>query len=287
MKAFEVISPGMSCTIQDSGRLGWKRYGVPPSGTMDEHAAQWANKLLNNSPEAPVLECLLQGLHLRALRTVWFCWTGAHCESSWQAWKTHRIEEGEEFSLGPGRSGVWAYVAVEGGFESDLVLGSASAYSRAGIGKTLKSGDLLANPNYSGIHIPPRIAGRSLALDERRDYRQPPRIQVWNGPQWESFSLEDRELFLSAKWRVSSNSDRVGYRLEGPVLASADIRMISEPVRTGSIQVPPNGLPIMTMKDGPTLGGYPKIGYVDPQSLSWAAQCLPGQSIQFEVKNIS
>jgi allophanate hydrolase subunit 2 len=92
----------------------------------------------------------------------------------------------------------------------------------------------------------------------------------------------DRELFFTQVWTVTSQSDRVGYRLGGAPLGSRLPQLISEPVRVGTVQVPENGLPIVTMRDGPTVGGYPKLGMVDPADVSWLAQCRPGQKVRFQ-----
>jgi len=118
---------------------------------------------------------------------------------------------------------------------------------------------------------------------EVRDYTAPPTLRVWRGPQWEFFSEADRGLFFAEGWTVSSQSDRVGYRLEGTPLKAAANQIISEPVLTGSIQIPSSGLPIVTMRDGPTVGGYPKLGILDSRDLSWLAQCRPGARVHFEL----
>lgn len=103
-----------------------------------------------------------------------------------------------------------------------------------------------------------------------------PLIRVWRGPQWDWFEHVEHAGFFAADWEVSNRSDRVGYRLEGARMNPPAAEMQSEPVVVGSIQVPPNGQPIVTMRDGPTVGGYPKIAIVDPDSLTWLAQCRPG-----------
>jgi antagonist of KipI len=96
------------------------------------------------------------------------------------------------------------------------------------------------------------------------------------------FADRDRERFFNEPWTVSPQSDRVGYRLVGAPLASTPAQILSEPVRVGTIQVPENGLPIVTMRDGPTVGGYPKLGMIDPRDLAWLTQCRPGQSVRFQ-----
>lgn len=255
---------------------------MPPSGAMDDHAAGWANRLLDNPPEAPVLEFLLQGARLEVLRDAWIAVTGADAEANVPLWRVTRVTRGQEIHFPHVRVGVWIYLAVEDGFDAPRLLGSASACPRGGLGRPLAAGDVLRQAAGPPYEMPAPVAGRSVAWSERRDYRSPPPLRVWPGPQRRLFREADLERFFGQEWTVSSQSDRVGYRLEGEALVAPPPRLISEPVRVGSIQVPENGLPIVTMRDGPTVGGYPKLGVLDPADVSWLAQCRPGQTVRFE-----
>ncbi len=281
-EVFQLLSPGLGATLQDQGRFGWRRFGVPPSGAMDDHAAGWANRLLDNPFNAPVLELLGTGVALLARQEVWIAVTGADVQANVPLWQALRIRAGQLVHLAQPRAGLWVYVAVEGGFESPRLLGSASVYPRGNLGRPLARGDILCRAAGPGFQLPPSVAGRMVAWSERRDYSDPPALRVWPGPQWEAFSESDRDLFFGEEWTVTSQIDRVGYRLTGPALKPALGQIISEPVEVGSVQVPENGQPIVTMRDGPTAGGYPKLGLVDPADLSWLAQCQPGQTVQFQ-----
>lgn len=281
LNVLEVLEPGLSATLQDRGRSGWRRFGVPPSGAMDDHAAGWANKLLDNPPDAPVIELLFQGASLRWLQTVWVAVTGADAQANVLAWRAIRARAGEVMEFRRNRSGVWIYIAVEGGFEGRRFLGSASVYPRGNLGRPFARGDLVRRNSESEFQLPPTVAGRLVAPDERRDYDSPPLLRVWPAPQAERFSAGDRDLFFSREWTVTSQSDRAGYRLAGSPLKSRLPQIISEPVRVGTVQVPENGLPIVTLHDGPTVGGYPKLGLIDPADVSWLAQCRPGQKVRF------
>lgn len=273
MTALEVLRPGLGATVQDFGRVGWRRFGVPPSGAMDPHAAAWANRLCGNPDGAPVVELLLQGAVLRVRAERRFAVTGAESGAIVPAWSARTLRPGEELAFPRNESGLWAYVAVAGGFAAERVLGSASAYPRGGLGRALRAGDelALAEPDLVGLR-----GDAWVAWSERRDYASPPLLPVWRGPQWEWFDPAEQRCFLDAEWEVSPRSDRVGYRLEGARLNPPERSLRSEPVLVGSVQVPPNGQPIVTMRDGPTVGGYPKIGIIDPDALSWLAQCRPG-----------
>ena len=278
---FKVIAPGLAATMQDQGRFGWRRFGVPTSGPMDDHAAAWANRLLDNPPEAPVLELLLQGAKLAVLNDAWIAITGADAEANLPTWRIVRAKADEMIQFPHARSGVWIYIAVEGGFESDKVLGSASTYQRGGLGMPLAPGDILRRKPDAAFRLIPKVAGRSVAWCERRNYDSPPGLRVWPGPQWDSFSESERQSFFAQEWTVTSRSDRAGYRLTGTDLKQDVTQIISEPVRVGSIQMPPSGQAIVIMRDGPTVGGYPKLGMIDLADLSWLAQCRPGQKVRF------
>lgn len=274
----EIVKTGLGCSLQDRGRMGWKRFGVPPSGAMDPHAAAVANRLAGNAEGVPVLELLMQGAELRVMAACRLAVTGADGGSDFPCWHGTHLAAGATVAFPHNRSGLWTYVAIKGGFDAPRILGSASAYPRGGLGVPIKAGDILAS---SGPGTMPRnIGGTWAPLEDRRNYETPPVLRVWPGPQWEWF--EDPADFFAADWQVSSRSDRTGYRLEGAVITPPEREMTSEPVLAGSIQVPPDGRPIVTMRDGPTVGGYPKIGLVDADSLSWLAQCRPGVRIRFE-----
>ncbi len=279
MDCLRIVSPGLGASVQDPGRVGWKRLGVPPGGSMDSHASGWANRLVGNPEDAPLLELLLQGVEFEVLAPCRIAVTGADAGAEIPCWYSRDFAAGQRLRFPKNRAGLWTYVAVAGGFVADRLLGSASVYPRGGIGRTLAAGDVLACGAMADRI--PQTAGAWAWWAERRNYLNPPLIRLWPGPQWEAFDERERQAFFQAEWEVSSRSDRVGYRLEGARLNPPEGAMISEPVLVGSIQVPPNGQPIVTMRDGPTVGGYPKVALVDEDSLPWLVQCRPGGRFQF------
>jgi len=193
-----------------------------------------------------------------------------------------RVKTGEVIEFRQNRCGLWIYLAVEAGFSARTFLGSTSAYARGGLGRALRAGDTLSHSVARPFELPAGVGTRAVSPLERRNYEQLPALQVWPAPQTNLFSEADRKRFFGAVWTMSSHSDRVGYRLVGKPLESTPAQILSEAVRVGTIQVPENGLPIVTMKDGPTVGGYPKLGVIDPADLSWLAQCRPGQAVRFQ-----
>ncbi|MCC6231614.1 MAG: biotin-dependent carboxyltransferase family protein [Verrucomicrobiales bacterium] len=278
----ELISPGLGASLQDHGRRGWKRFGVPPGGALDDHAACWANLLVGNPLHTPVLELLLHGAVLRVLRPLTVSITGAALIPDAEGlWRTFDLEEDDEVAVPPPESGVWTYLAVRGGFLASRWFGSVSVFPRGGLGSALTARSLLHQAPHAPPHSPPHIGRRWVDPTEQRNYAHPPALRVWPGPQWDLFPEAARDRFFSQPWRISSRSDRTGYRLDGNPLSVSSVPLPSEPVLPGSIQLPPDGVPIVTQRDGPTVGGYPKIGVVDPADLSWLVQCRPGQEIRF------
>jgi biotin-dependent carboxylase-like uncharacterized protein len=209
--------------------------------------------------------------------------TGAAGDATVPAWRAVRMNAGDPIQFARNRSGVWIYLAVEGGFVGQRMLGSASVYARGQLGRPFVRGDVLCRPAGAHFQLPGGVAGRTVDGREQRDYDSPPPLRVWPGPQWDSFSDADHKRFFGQEWTVSPQSDRVGYRLEGDPLKPLEAQIISEPVLAGSIQVPTSGQPIVTMRDGPTVGGYPKLGLVDDIHVSWLAQCRPGAKVRFQL----
>lgn len=279
-----IADPGMGMTMQDQGRQGWRRFGVPISGWMDEHAAECANRLLENQGSKPVVEMLLQGAVIEVLRDGWIALCGAALDVNVPTWRAHFARAGDVIRISHVRSGVWSYLAIEGGWEWPGAFGSVSYYERGGIGTRIERGTVLCHLQ-GNLRLPAGVIGRMAHWQDRRNYDQPPPLKLWKGPQWDYFGRAEQARFLASEWEVSPESDRVGYRLRGPLVRAERPEIASEPVQAGSIQVPGGGEPIVTMQDGPTVGGYPKIALVSRNSLPWLAQCRPGQRVRFEMEH--
>lgn len=276
----KIVNTGCGITLQDGGRRGWKKFGLPPGGAMDRKSAENANKLLDNPAGAPVLEILLQGAVVQMLRNSWIAICGGGGKPSVAMGRTVKVAKGERISWAAESHGLWSYLAIEGGVEVPRPFGSASYYARGNVGMAIKAGAVLGHPGHS-LYLPGGVAGRLLHWKDQLDLTAVPTVRVWPGPQLSSFSAADQKTFFSADWEVTSQSDRTGYRLKGPVLSPRPVEIISEPVLPGSIQVPENGHPVITMPDGPTVGGYPKFGIVEPADLPYIAQRRPGQPVRF------
>lgn len=273
----EVLAPGPHGSLQDAGRRGGRRFGVPPGGALDAHALRAVNLLLGNPPDAPVLEILPLGVRLRVRRPMAFVLGGAEGGGPLPRWRALELDADAQIAWLRPVGGVWSYLGVRGGFAAPRRFGSVSPLAAVGAGSLLRAGDVLEAGRAAP---PPGIGGRWLAASAWRDYPRPPPLRVWPGPQWDDFSAAARDAFFAAAWRVSARSSRAGYRLEGPPLA-APAGLVSEPVLVGSIQVPPGGQPIVTLHDGPTVGGYAKLGLVEPEDLSWLVQVPAGGAVGF------
>lgn len=284
--SIEILEVNGLATIQDSGRTGWRKFGVPASGAMDAFAFRAANLLAGNDPSAAALEIGLGGIALRALRDCVIAVTGVGYALSvyiWDfpLWSSYYVRGGWTIRLDKLDSGMWAYLAVSGGVQTPPTLGSASTYLRGPFGgldgRQLQIGDVLR----SGVPARPLtdLAARTLPEEARPAYSDNSTLDVILGPQDEYFTDESIEMFLSGEYTVSATSDRMGYRLEGPALTHCGkAELLSEGMTVGAIQVPSGGQPIVMMADSPTTGGYPKIGAVASADLPLLAHCMPGMS---------
>jgi antagonist of KipI len=284
--ALRVQEPGLFSTIQDLGRLNAISAGVQPGGAMDRFAHVAANLLVGNDPGLATLECTLTGPTLIAERPCVISITGAEFDpringSAAPSWTGLFLGQGDQLTFGSKREGARIYIAVAGGIEGDRWLGSSSTNvlaARGGKeGRPLRSGDTIstaAGPRR------PAVSGRSMPNALRPDYGDHTLFAV-AGPQIGRLSAEGRGLLFGAPYRLSSNSDRMGYRLEGPHLATSGDELLSFGLVSGVVQVPRNGQPILLMADAQTAGGYPVVATVVSASLPIAAQLLPGDEVRF------
>ena len=297
-----VLEPGLLTTVQDLGRRGHERDGVPGGGAMDAFALRAANLLVGNGEGEAGLEITLGGPTLRFERAALIALGGAELRAEADgaeipAWHAARVPAGTVLSFrGPG-SGCRAYLAIAGGIDLPRVLGSRSTFLRAGIGglegRALRRGDTLPlgapSPLAERIAaaIEPGAGGATVAhtgvgVALRPDYAERPTVALMPGAHTDALSPGSRVRLFGSGLRVSPESDRMGYRLEGAVLElRAPMEILSEPVAFGTVQLPPDGRPIVLMADRQTTGGYPRIGEVATVDLPLLAQLKPGDSLCF------
>jgi KipI family sensor histidine kinase inhibitor len=285
----DVLAPGLLTTVQDLGRYGYARYGVPNAGAMDTFAARAANRLVGNPDEAAVLEITLRGPAIRFRASRLFAVTGADLSPRLDGrdtpgWTACWAAAGATLKFGQRRTGLRAYLAVAGGLSVQPVLGSASTYLRGDFGghdgRALRAGDLLRLGPTRDLAC--GLVGRTLATARLPPYGRAPTVRVVLGPHADRFPKAARETLLGARYTVGPASDRMGYRLQGPALARhepADI--LSQGMPLGGIQVPGDGLPIVLLADHQTTGGYPIVATVIRADLPLLAQLAPGDSVHF------
>ena len=283
-----VLSAGMHSSVQDLGRPGLKKWGVPCGGVMDRSVFLAANHTLGNSLTAAVVEILLGNVRFECLNDTWVVLGGAGQGyvngRAIRRMRTERLHKGDQLFIPHPQRGVWSYLAVEGGWSSDEWLGSRSVWPAAGMGRLLASNDILHRDTDDSLDLPRSVAARYMTGFEPRPM-DTAGIRVWRGPQWTWFSEAARKDFFLTSWKISSHSNRAGYRLEGSAVAGPQQQMISEPILIGSIQIPPDGKPIVLLNDGPTIGGYPKLAVIDDADLDRFRQLAPGQQCAFLLQN--
>lgn len=286
----DVLDPGLLTTVQDTGRRGWARYGVPPSGPLDAAAFAAANALVGNLPDAAALEITLAGPTLRVSRECLIAVCGAEFDL-WvgvlpvPVWHAVYVRAGRIITFGTRRSGARAYLAVSGGIALPPFLGSQATYlpGRFGgmDGRPLRVGDRLP----LGAVAPrdwTRDAGRVWPVDRRPPYTPHPTLRVVLGPQDDYFTNEGIATFLSSAYQLTPEADRMGARLQGaPIAHRGPTGVVSDGVVAGSVQVPPDGQPIVMLADHQTTGGYPKIATVLCADLPLLAQCVLDDSVSF------
>ena len=274
MRSVKIIEPGMYTTVQDAGRLGYLRYGLPPSGAMDRPAFEAANALLGNNPDAAVLECTRTLPVLEFSRSVKLAVVYA------DHFQLLDVLASETIKFQPLEAGYRAYIAFEGGVNVPVVMGSRSTYVPGKLGgfegRTLRAGDVLKIGEASSLSAYTECYSAVDGLEAS------PILRVIPGPEAEWFDCGGLNIFLTEAFAVSSKSDRAGIRLEGVPLSFRSVeQMVSSGIAMGTIQVPPSGQPIIMMADHPTTGGYPRIGNVVEADLPILAQLRPGDPVRF------
>ncbi|MEZ5528498.1 MAG: biotin-dependent carboxyltransferase family protein [Porticoccaceae bacterium] len=281
---FLVERPGVMTLIQDAGRIGYHRLGLTTGGPADPLAFDWANRLCGNTPGASALEITVGGLVLRCEVATRMALCGADMPVSINgklvdSWCSHRVVPGDRIEVGFARSGVRAYLAVSGGFDIPHTLGSAATVVRESLGglygSKLAAGDEL--PCGEGSDVPLLKVPKGY----RPVYGRRALLRVMAGYQHDAFPVAERQRFFAGEYRVSTQCDRMGYRLEGPPIHFELPQMLSEGICLGAIQVPPDGQPIVLMCDRQTIGGYPKLGSVLSVDLVQLAQLPPGSKVAF------
>ena len=280
----EIIRAGMSTTLQDGGRHGLRQSGISRCGAIDSAALRIANLLVGNAADSAVLEITLGQCAFVFHRDGWFALAGADCAATldgqpvWSGWRWP-VRAGQRLTLALPKRGMRSYLAVAGGFDVPCMMGSYSTDLKAGFGgfegRSLQEGD----------RLPLRPTTREFR--QRRGVRQLQwgnRVRALPGPEYHEFSAAAHESFWRAPWKLSPQSNRMGYRMQGQMLERTESReMFSHGLLPGVVQVPHNGQPIVLMNDAQTTGGYPRIACVIEADMYNLAQIRLGETVHFDL----
>ena len=279
-----ILSPGPLTTVQDSGRFGALGKGFSPGGAMDMDAMTVANLLVGNAPGVGVLEMTMLGITARFDCETVIALTGADMSARLNdrpiaRYASVAVHPGDVLTMGAASRGMRAYLAVTGGFDLPLVMGSVSTNLKCALGgfqgRKLKIGDELPL-NQSGAPFLPR------QVSPPEDYPDCISLRVLLGPQDDAFTQKGIDTFLGCEYTVTDKADRMGIRLSGEIIESKNgVDILSDGIAAGSVQIPASGTPIIMMADRQTTGGYAKIATVISADLSRAAQARPGTRIRF------
>ena len=287
MEVFSVLTPGGYTTIQDEGRFGYQRMGIPVCGALDAFAYHTANLLVANALNAAVMEITVMGPRLEILTEADLAVTGAEMgmtlnDQPLDAWKSFRVRPGDVLDIQQVKSGCRAYLAVNGGIDVPEIMGSRSTYVGGKIGgyrgRLLRAGDVIQCVPAKRLQ-----GAREMPADLIPSYPPEIVIRAIPGPQ-DDFFEEGLDTIFKSDYMVSPKADRMGYRLQGPKIGIREgmpKSIISEPTMPGGVQIPPDEQPIILMVEQ-TVGGYTKIVTVISVDLPKVAQATPGDTIRFE-----
>jgi len=277
----KILKSGMYTSIQDTGRVGFRNLGVPLSGAMDSVSAGFANAILNNNKNDAVLEITMLGPKLKFFEPTLIAISGAELSprinnNSILNNKVYNIDKGDVLSFGKPIKGVRSYLAVKGGFQTEIVLNSRSFYDGITSKNRLVENDFI--PIIKGISNKIKTTGY---LKNKNQFFETSVLEVYKGPDFELFDKKEQGLLFS-DLTIGNNSNRMGFRLEEVVLKHSK-SIITSPVLPGTVQLTPEGKLIVLMKDAQTTGGYPRVFQLTEKSIAILAQKLVGSTFNFKL----
>ncbi len=291
MNSIKIIKPGLLTTIQDKGRWGYQKFGMNLAGVMDDFATRVANLLIGNDQYEAVLEITLMGVEILFNCDEVISITGSNMNPKLNGnpvpmWMSLMVQAGDKLALSGAVSGLRTYIAFSRGFDVPEIMGSKSTYTRGNLGG-FEGRKLNKDDRIKLGEKPLSDWGSYLPEEEKPVYDKDKIIRVVLGPQDDYFHQDALDVFLNSTYTITSEADRMGYRLEGPKInhkEAADI--VSDGITIGSIQVPGHGSPIIMMADRQTTGGYTKIATVITPDLPILGQMSPGNTMKFEMVSV-
>lgn len=280
-----VLKPGLHTTIQDYGRIGVQNLGIPVSGFMDVASAQIANRLVDNSKKTALIECCQLGCDLQATMPMSIAFYGADMPllingKKQKQGKVLQLKTDDVLSIGYAKSGVYGYLAIAGEIDVPEYLNSKSTYTIAKLGgfkgRVLKKGDVLA--------VRPKILESINSKVKQQVFSNQFILSVLKGPEWDDLPKKGQEQLLCNEFKISKDTNRIGYRLLGDAIAfELKKEIISSSMIKGTVQITSSGQPIIMMSDAPTVGGYLRVLNLTLLSCDQLAQAVVGTSLKFEL----
>ncbi|WLG86226.1 biotin-dependent carboxyltransferase family protein [Pseudomonas cucumis] len=275
------------CLLQDAGRFGVRHLGVTQGGGLDWRSMSWANWLLGNGLDAPVIEITLGGFSVVAEDDCLLALAGADlgAQIDGQAlapWRSFKLGKGQRLQFRQPLLGARAYLAAPGGFDAPKVLGSTATVVREELGGLDGMGRALAKGASLKYSTEAPLLVRELPREHVPDFKLDAPLDLVLGAQIGEFSGQSLYDVFNSVWTLDSRADRMGIRLLGTALQYQGKPMISEGIPLGAVQVPPDGQPIVLLNDRQTIGGYPRLGALTPLALARLAQCLPGAKVRLK-----
>lgn len=280
MAEIEVLQPGLFSSIQDLGRFGFQKFGVPQSGVMDRYSMRICNLILGNSENASVLEITMQGPKLKFNSQTSICISGADLSPELNEIpipqnEMIKISAGDILKFGRRRSGFRSYIGIHGGFQTEELMASRSWYEGLTNDFRLKKGMKLSFS--SDISLNPETHS-SIKIDT--EYLNSDEIETYPGPEFENLSVEQQEFLFNSQFKTDENSNRMAVQLKEEFSNELG-SIITGPVMPGTVQLTPSGKIIVLMRDCQTTGGYPRILQLSEKGIQVLSQKLPGEKIRF------
>lgn len=296
---------GPHTTLQDLGREGSQYMGFSSGGAADEHAYRWANKLLNNTQHTPAVEIIFGPFDITFYQACTIVITGAQTHATLnnapiELWQTQNINSGDRLKIASPTAGLINYLAVRGGFLTSTFLGSASIVTREKTGPNLgvpfSTNSFLSYRIFNHKKDSNKIREHHQTANSHRimpskwipDYNKPLTVHIFFNSQYALFDEDAIHTLLTSVFTIDQNSNKMGYKVYGRkiALSRANKTQVSEGIGYGAVQIPPDGCPIILLKDRQTIGGYPKIGAISQRDAFKLSQRRAGQSIRFSQGNI-
>lgn len=277
----KILKAGFYTTVQDSGRVGYREYGVPISGPMDAYSAQLANALLGNKKKDAVLEITLTGPKLQFLNATSICITGAAMnpklgEKTIQLNRRISVNKGDILSFGKLDFGCRTYIAVSGGFQSEIVMNSRSMYPNITSKMRVETNDVL-----KVIITSKSVAKSNAVIKLKENVFKNSTLKAFRGPEFDILPAELQKQLATRTFSVSKNNNRMGYQLEEPFKNNLK-SILTGPVLPGTVQLTPSGKLIVLMRDGQTTGGYPRVLQLNDMAINVLSQKRVGDFIRFQ-----